>query len=44
MIGELFPAVLPLWLFVLPWLTALLMPELAEAEEAALIPSAPALV
>ena len=43
-IGELLPAVLALALFVLPWLTALLMPELAEAAEAALIPSAPASV
>jgi hypothetical protein len=43
-IGELLPAVLALELFVLPWLTALLMPELAEAAEAALIPSVPASV
>ena len=39
MIGEVFPVVLPLWLFVLPWLTALLMPELADAAEAALMPA-----
>ena len=44
MIGICCRRLLPLWLFVLPWLTELLMPELADAAEAALIPSAPASV